>query len=325
MDQAPSPPLTRDYDGGISAVDTRLVREEMAASFLIVEGGRAAFVETGTARATVGLLAALDARGVARGDVDWVIVTHAHLDHAGGAWRLLEALPNAKLVAHPRAAPHLIDPEKLIKGATAVYGEAEFERQFDRLEPVPESRVQIADEGDVIELDGRPLSFMDSPGHANHHFCMWDETTRGWFTGDTFGLSYREFDTERGPFFFPTTTPIDFDPEAMHDSIERMLAREPDCVYLTHYGRVPNPATVAPELHRRIDETAAIAERHEHAGDDRVTRIHEDLEKWLWKELEEHGVTLPRERQRELLAVDLDLNAQGLDVWLKRRAKATAK
>lgn len=321
MDQAPSSPLTRDYDGGISAVDARLVREEMAASFLMVDGGRAAFVEAGTARATDGLLAALDARGVARENVDWVIVTHAHLDHAGGAWRLLEAVPNATLVAHPRAAPHLIDPEKLIKGATAVYGEAEFKRQFDRLEPVPESRVQIADEGDAIELDGRPLYFMDTPGHANHHFCVWDETTRGWFTGDTFGLSYREFDTDQGPFFFPTTTPIDFDPKAMHDSIERMLAFDPRCVYLTHYGRVDEPAAMAPALHRRVDEIAALAERHRDAGEDRPGRIHADMEAWLLDELAAHGVKLPVERQRELLAMDLELNAQGLEVWLKRREK----
>jgi len=321
MEPAPSPPLTRTYPGGVRAVDTGLLRPEMAASFLVTERGRAAFVEAGTAHSTPGLLAALKEAGRSPDEVDWVIVTHVHLDHAGGAGRLMRQLPNATLVVHPRGTRHMIDPSRLVKGATAVYGERAFAEQFGEIVPVPEERVRIAGEGDRIELAGRPLEFMDTPGHAKHHFCVWDERTRGWFTGDTFGLSYREFDTGTGPFLFPTTTPIDFDPEAMHESVNRLLSFAPECVYLTHYGRVDDPAALAPDLHRRIDAIAAIGERHADAGGNREARIRSDMEHWLLEELAAHGVSLPEDEQRRLLAMDLDLNAQGLDVWLSRREK----
>lgn len=320
MDPAPELPPIRRYSGGIAAVDTRLVRPEMAASFIMTEGDRAAFIEAGTARATAGLLEALESLEIPRDRVDYVIVTHVHLDHAGGAGRLIRHLPNARLVVHPRGARHMIDPSRLIQGATAVYGEAEFQRQFDTLEPVPEERVVVAEDGDTLELAGRRLEFLDSPGHAKHHFCVWDARTRGFFTGDTFGLSYREFDTERGVFIFPTTTPIDFDPEAMHASIERMLAFEPECLYLTHYGRVDDPASLAPVMHRRIDAIADIARHHAGAGDERYDRIYRDMEDYLLDELAAHGVKLPLDEQKRLLAMDLQLNAQGLVVWLDRQS-----
>jgi len=322
MDSAPRLPSLRHYPGGITAVDTRLARQEMAASFLMQQDGRAAFVEAGTARATDGLLAAMAHLDIAPEQVDYVIVTHVHLDHAGGAGRLMRHLPNATLVVHPRGAKHMIDPSRLIKGATAVYGELEFERQFDTLDPVPEDRVLIADDGDRLDLGGRRLEFIDSPGHAKHHFCVWDPATRGFFTGDTFGLSYREFDTERGVFIFPTTTPIDFDPDAMHASIKRVLSYGPDCLYLTHYGRVDDPASLAPAMHRRIDALADIARRHEAAGDDRFERIYADMKAYLLEELSDHGVRLPREEQERLLELDLRLNAQGLVVWLDRRSES---
>lgn len=320
MDSATDLPSVRRYAGGIAAVDTRLVRPEMAASFIMTEGGRAAFVEAGTARATSGLLRALEHLEISPEQVDYVIVTHVHLDHAGGAGRLMRHLPGARLVVHPRGARHMIDPSRLIKGATAVYGEAEFQRQFDTLDPVPEERVIVADDGDSLELAGRRLEFLDSPGHAKHHFCVWDPKTRGFFTGDTFGLSYREFDTDRGVFIFPTTTPIDFDPEAMHASIERMLTFDPECLYLTHYGRVEDPASLAPAMHRRIDALADIARQHADAGDSRYDRIYREMEQYLLDELAAHGVKLPADEQKRLLAMDLQLNAQGLVVWLDRQS-----
>lgn len=320
MDPAPDLPSIRRYSGGIAAVDTQLVRPEMAASFIMTEGDRAAFVEAGTARATEGLLKALEHLEISPDQVDYVIVTHVHLDHAGGAGTLMKHLPAARLVVHPRGARHMIDPSRLIQGATAVYGEAEFKRQFDTLEPIPEDRVLVADDGDSIELAGRRLEFLDSPGHAKHHFCVWDDKTRGFFTGDTFGLSYREFDTDQGVFIFPTTTPIDFDPQAMHDSIERMLAFNPRCLYLTHYGRVDDPGLLAPAMHRRIDAMADIARGHGDAGEKRYAWIYRDMERYLLEELAAHGVTLPESEQRRLLAVDLQLNAQGLVVWLDRQS-----
>lgn len=322
MDQAAHTPVTRIYPGGIRAIDTQLKRAELAASFLMIEAERGAFIEAGTGHSPPGLLAALDAAGIAREHVDYVIVTHVHLDHTGGAGALMEALPDATLVVHPRGERHVNDPSKLIRGASAVYGEAELYRQFGDIKPTPQDRILIAQDGDCIELAGRPLRFVDTPGHAKHHFCVWDEKTRGWFTGDTFGISYREFDTQNGPFIFPTTTPIDFDPDAMHASIDKLMAREPECVYLTHYGRVDHPEQLAPNLHRRVDALAAIAKSH--ANDpQREAKIYQAMQDWLLDELAEHGVTLPVDQQKALLELDLDLNTQGLIVWLERSKPAS--
>ncbi len=232
------PPFVADLGHGVHAVDTAFHRDRFDAAYLIVHEGRAAFVDTGTNHAVPRLLAALDALAVPRSAVDYVIPTHVHLDHAGGVGALMRELPSARCVVHPRGARHLIDPAVLYQGALAVYGQAEMDRSYGQLIGVAPERVTTTSHGQVIELGRRPLLFHDTPGHARHHHCVWDEATRGWFTGDTFGLSYREFDTARGPWIVPTSTPVQFDPEALVRSIDGLLARDPACMYLTHFGRV---------------------------------------------------------------------------------------
>jgi NAD(P)-dependent dehydrogenase (short-subunit alcohol dehydrogenase family) len=217
------PAFTQDLGDGIVAIDTGFHRDRFDAAYLMHEGGRAAFIDTGTNFALPRLLATLDALGLARDAVDWVIPTHVHLDHAGGAGALMQALPAATMLVHPRGAPHMIDPAKLYAGALAVYGQAEMDRSYGALVPVPAARVRISGDGMAITLAGRALRLIDTPGHARHHHCVWDERSRGWFTGDTFGLSYREFDTDAGPWIVPTSTPVQFDPEALARSIVRLL------------------------------------------------------------------------------------------------------
>src|SRR5690606_7826668 len=115
---------------GIHTIDTAFQRDHFDAAYLIVENGRGAFVDCGTNRSVPNLLAALSSAGLRPDDVDWLLVTHVHLDHAGGAGALMAGLPKARLVVHPRGARHMIDPSKLIAGATAVYGEAEMQRSY---------------------------------------------------------------------------------------------------------------------------------------------------------------------------------------------------
>ena len=179
---------------GIHAIDTGYVRPGFDAAYLVVEAGRGAFIDCATNHSVPVLLAALAQAGLAPADVDWLVLTHVHLDHAGGAGALMRHLPNARLVAHPRAAPHMVDPARLAAGATAVYGEAEFARHYGELVPVPSGRVVVAADGHEVDLAGRALRCIDTPGHARHHQCVWDARSRSWFTGDTFGLSYRELD-----------------------------------------------------------------------------------------------------------------------------------
>jgi glyoxylase-like metal-dependent hydrolase (beta-lactamase superfamily II) len=310
-----------DYDHGISAIDTGFFRPRFDASHLIVENGRAAFVDTGTNYSVPRLLAALQEKQLAVEAVDWVLLTHVHLDHAGGAGLLMQQLPNARAVLHPRAAPHMIDPGKLIAGATAVYGAEEVQRSYGEIVPIPEQRIDIANDGHVVELGGRRLECLDTPGHARHHYCIWDARSRGFFTGDTFGLSYREFDTDKGPFILPTSTPVQFEPDALHASIERMIGYAPQQMFLTHYSRVTDVERLARDLHAQIDAMVAIARRH--AGDpERHRRIADDLAALYIARAAAHGCDFDAARVRDLLAMDIELNAQGLEVWLDRRKAA---
>ncbi len=302
---------------GITVIDTGLQRPCFAASHLVVENGRAAFIDVGTSFSAPLLLAALEAKGLDAGAVDYVILTHVHLDHAGGAGQLMSRLPQARLVVHPRGARHMVDPARLWAGAAAVYGEEPLRRTYGSLLPVEARRVIEAPDGFRLELAGRPLLFLDTPGHARHHVCIWDEVSRGMFTGDTLGLCYPELAGARGAFVLPTTTPVQFEPEALHLSIERLLGFEPQALYLTHYSRVGEPARLARDLHRRVDQLVALGRAQDGQGD-RSAGLRAGIEQLVLGWLREHGTVLGPERQRELLAIDVELNAQGLESWLDR-------
>jgi len=306
---------------GIHVIDTGFHRPVFDASYLMVEQGRAAFVDTGTNHSVPRLLAALDAAGLAPGDVDYVIATHVHLDHAGGAGLLMQQLPAARLVVHPLGARHLINPAMLIASACRVYGEPEVTRSYGQVVGVAAERVLRTTDDMTLELAGRPLKFLDTPGHARHHHCIWDERSRGFFTGDTFGLSYREFDTADGrAWIMPTTTPIQFEPESMRRSIQRMVAYGPASLYLTHYGRVGDVPRLAELLLGQMDAMVALAvalpnDAARHAALMRgFGQIH-------LNSLRTHGCTLPDAQILDLLALDLELNAQGIAVWLNRRTR----
>lgn len=306
---------------GIHTIDTAFQREHFDAAYLIVENGRGAFVDCGTNHSVPLLLSALDGAGLSPGDVDWLIVTHVHLDHAGGAGLLMQHLPNACLAAHPRAAPHLIDPSKLIAGATAVYGDDEMQRSYGQILAVDEQRVQVVEDGQVLLLAGRALEFIDTPGHARHHHCLWDERSRSWFTGDTFGLSYRELDSDKGAFVIPTSTPVQFEPEKLKASIARMVARDPQWMYVTHYGRVGNVQRLAEDLYAQIDAMAEIGRQYDGLPD-RHQRMKDALAALYLQRAREHGCRLDDAGVEQVLRMDIELNAQGLASWLDRDKRA---
>lgn len=312
-------PYLQALGDGLYAIDTGFQRPRFDAAYLMVEGGRAAFIDTGTNFAVPRLLAALDALGVPVDAVDYVIPTHVHLDHAGGVGLLMQSLPRATALIHPRGARHLIDPTALYTSALAVYGAEEMARSYGVLQGIAAERVRSPADGETIELAGRPLRFADTPGHARHHHCIWDERTRGWFTGDTFGLSYREFDTAHGPWVLPTSTPVQFEPEALRQSIERLLAAEPLCMYLTHYSRVGDVARLAGLLFEQIDAMVALALPLREAPDRHVA-LTGALAALYRAQLQRHGVA-DLDAGLAALAMDIELNAQGLAVWLDRSAR----
>ena len=180
-----------DYGQGISAIDSVYDRRMQTAIHLMVERGRAAIIDTGTANAAPHVLKALAAKGIAPEAVDYVILTHVHLDHAGGAGELMRRFSNARLTVHPRGARHMIDPSRLIAATVAIYGEEEMRRTYGEVLAVPRERVIETPEGHTLELAGRELLFLDAPGHARHHAVIRDSRTGHFFVGDNFGLSYR--------------------------------------------------------------------------------------------------------------------------------------
>jgi glyoxylase-like metal-dependent hydrolase (beta-lactamase superfamily II) len=310
---------TADLPFGITVIDSGLVRPGVAASYLVREGQQAAFIETGPAHAVPALLQALALHGLAREEVAYVVVTHVHLDHAAGAGALLAALPRAKLVVHPRGVRHLVDPSRLLAGATEVYGAETVQERFGLVVPAPAERVMAAGDGFVLELGARRLAVIDTPGHALHHFVLFDERSRGLFSGDAFGLHYAALDGPTGPFVFPTTTPVQFDPQGMHASIDRLIATGAERVYFTHFGPIEGGvAEVGDELHRLVDAYVELAERSAGAPS-RQAALEGGMQELLLGELARHGCPLSLDRQRELLAMDVTLNAQGLAVWLDKR------
>ena len=310
-------------DHGIIAVDTDYVRPTLDASHLIIESGRAAFVDTGTNKSVPLLLDALQQENIDAADVDYVFLTHVHLDHAGGAGELLTHLPNAKAVVHPRGARHLREPEKLIQGTIAVYGQERFDEIYGGVTAISADRMIVVDDLQQFELAGRSLQCFFTEGHARHHYCLWDPASLGVFTGDSFGVSYRELDTEKGAFIFPSSTPVDFDPAEAHKSVDRIMAHEPEQLYLTHYSRVTDLSRLADDMHHGIEFYAWLATGH--ANDrHRTEAIKHGMYDYFLLRLQTHGFNGGPDRVHEILDFDINLNTMGLEVWLDRNATNVA-
>lgn len=313
------------HTDGVHTVESGYGRPQLAAVHLVVHDGRAAVVDTGSNAAVPRVLGALAALGVAPEAVEWVMLTHIHLDHAGGAGSLMCALPEAKLLVHPRGVRHMIDPARLWEGTAAVYGAERAFEFYGHLVPVPAERIVPATDGLEFDLGARRFRVFDTPGHALHHICIWDAGAQAFFTGDAFGLSYRELDVDGRAFVVPTTTPTQFDPEAMHASIDRLLSMRPQAMYLTHYGRVVDVERLGADLHRLIDTMVAVARAARGEGVARHVEILAGLEQVMREETARQNWALDEEPALELLRMDLELNAQGLGVWLDRPGAAAER
>jgi glyoxylase-like metal-dependent hydrolase (beta-lactamase superfamily II) len=310
------PRLTKFADG-ITAVDTEYVRPQMDASHVVVAGTRAAIVDTGPNSAVPLILAALEQLGIERDAVELLFLTHVHLDHAGGAGQLMRHLPRATAVIHPRGAPHMIDPAKLIAGSRAVYGDEAYSRLYGEIVALDRERIVIAQDGQRFELGDRMFECVHTPGHALHHQAIVDHGAVSIFTGDTFGLSYREFDTAKGPWIIPTTTPTQFDPAQLKASIVRLMQFRPRRLYLTHYSEVGQCARLANDMYEAIDDFVRIARA---SGADQA-RMRFGLRDWAHSSLRDHGCTMSIDAIDSILDKDFELNASGLAHWLEREAR----
>jgi glyoxylase-like metal-dependent hydrolase (beta-lactamase superfamily II) len=299
---------------GITCIDAAYVQHGMACFYLLEEGGECAVLETGTCHSVPALQRLLNARGIAPEQVRYIIPTHVHLDHAGGAGAMMAMCPAAQLLVHPRGAKHMADPERLIAGAVAVYGQELFTQLYGSVVPVDLHRMRQMEDGATVSLAGRELEFRHTRGHAEHHLCVWDETSRGWFSGDMFGVSYPWCRFPAGDFVLPSTTPSQFNPEAYLASLEFLGSRRPQRMYLTHYGALDYSPMLAQLLAHQIDAYCELAS----AESDHPERLQQRLTDYTLELLHQFGASLDEAELRRHLAFDMQLNAQGLKLWRQR-------
>lgn len=310
--QRPDTPTVEALEHEIWRIDTAYVAPGTAACYLIKDGDEYALIEAGTGLSVRPILEALASLNVARERLRFVIPTHVHLDHAGGVGGLMRALPNARLYVHPRGLRHMIDPGRLLAGAQAVYGAEAFARANGEILSTPQDRAFAAEDGCRLQLGTRTLELRDAPGHARHHLVVWDARSKGFFTGDVFGLCYPQLEAGGRPFIVPTTTPVQFDPEAWQQTLQMMQSYAPMRMYLTHYGAVGDVERLGGELANRVEEHAALGRQHANLSEEDLARVLGDA---LYAHYRTQGGGLERAAFNQVLQMDLALNAQGLLHW----------
>ncbi|MCP4391889.1 MAG: MBL fold metallo-hydrolase [Gammaproteobacteria bacterium] len=300
---------------GIYCIDALYVKADVASIYLLQQADEVAIIETGTYHSMENVLATLEALGIADSQVRYVIPTHVHLDHAGGAGAMMQRFEQASLIIHPRGARHMIDPEKLIAGTVAVYGQDLFDRLYGRIEPIAEDRVIVGQDLDRYHLGTRELVFIDTPGHARHHFCIYDETSSGVFTGDTFGICYDPMKHLSGGLL-PSCPPTQFDPTALRESVNRIMNFAPERLFLTHYGELANPAAQLTSFNRWIDEYVDLCSRMSPADQ----KAEQTLENALMQTVLDRLLPAGNGRREiaKILQNDIKLNAQGLAHWWRQ-------
>lgn len=310
-----------DLGNGVYMID--LVDPEPGrSSCYILKGEKNAIIEVGSSHAQPRIMEGIAKVGLQPADIDYVIVTHIHLDHSGGLGSIMPLLPNATAVCHPRAARHLIDPSRLIAGAAAVYGD-ELERIFGTILPVPEERLIIREDGEQIDLgSGHLLTFYDTPGHARHHFSIHDPAARGIFTGDTIGVRYVKsltgWDFE---CIFPSTSPSEFDRHAVMVSCEKLEALNPERIFHTHFGPTEPASEAFARTRKTVDDYDQMA-RDAFAAGATDAELAEKIREYIRADLAKEGHLV-----QDLSGIELDikLNAQGLLFVLEReQAKKNA-
>jgi len=311
----------------IVAVDTHYLNPERMASYLVHEEGRAVFLDVGPETGVHYLLEALGELGIPPGNVDYVVVTHAHLDHAAGTASLLEHCPNAKMVAHPKAARHLVAPERLIAGSKAVYGEDLFHQLYGEVSAVPEDRVVTVADNETLAWGGRDWHFRHTLGHASHHIVIHDPKTSCVFTGDSYGIGRSSLYRSGPPFLACSSPPPEFDAEEALKSVDIILEFGADWVAPAHFGLQPLTPESGEVIKRSIRAMGKIVDDALEAGledgalasfiDSRVRAASQD-------QLERCGVEHPEE-DRAWLEADVALNIMGLSVAVSRRRNAAEK
>lgn len=303
----------------IYTVDALYYQPNLASIHLVHSNNRVALIDTGTQYSVSQVLSALEELNLGYDNVDYIILTHIHLDHAGGAGALMQLCKNAQLVVHAKGAKHMSDPSKLIAGASAVYGEKQFNALYGDILPVDAQRIISPNDNSSLELAGRKLTFIDTPGHANHHHCIIDEQTNSVFTGDTLGVAYKALRNDQHAFVMPTTTPVQFNPDALHTSIDRVMSYQPKTLYLTHYSAITPTARIIAGLHEQIDDYVMLTQKAADDGEQFADSLTNELSNYLIRRCMNEVSGIDEATAKHWIDLDATLNAQGLVFWWQNR------
>ncbi|NIK11425.1 MBL fold metallo-hydrolase [Alkalibacillus almallahensis] len=283
----------------------------------IIQDEALTVIETSASPSVPFLIEGLEAIGEAPENVKHIIVTHVHLDHAGGVGLLLQSCPNATVHVHPRGKRHLADPTKLVQGARAVYGE-QFDELFDPVLPVPEDQLVEQEDGSELTIGSRTLTFYDTPGHAKHHLSIHDSKANAIYTGDTIGVYYPHLLPYGETFVLPSTSPNQFDPEAMLESLRRIEALEVDAIHFGHFGRSSEPQVVYELMRDWLPIFLELSkEAMKREPDHQVEAVHQALFDRVAAHLDGLGVAREDEVY-QLLEMDMSVCALGLVDYLKK-------
>ncbi|HLE54366.1 MAG TPA: MBL fold metallo-hydrolase [Thermoplasmata archaeon] len=285
--------------------DIRMFQQDAFGAVYLIDDDRKAIVETGTSWEVPRILEAVRAFGLKTEDVDALIVSHIHLDHAGGAGFLLESMPRAKVYVHEKGYKHLADPTKLLASAQAALGaESEY---FGTMVPIAEKRLVSVMDGDRLDLGKHELVFLDSPGHAPHELTILDEANRCVYTGDAAGLYF-----PGDEILMPVTPAPAFDLEKNLQTFERLLSLEPRALLFSHYGPHRRPKEAIESMMAAYPAWARLVR-------EKLPAIGED---GVLKELYEMSCRAAKRYSREFLERRIRVSITGLAAYHERMEHA---
>lgn len=314
-------PYIQQINSTLYCIDCHDLERKNRTGSYVFKGEKTTLIETSASPSIPYILKGLQQLDINPQDIDHIIVTHIHLDHAGGAGLLLQHSPNATLIVHPKGARHLADPSRLIAGARAVYGD-DFDHLFNPIVPISEDRIKVVADGEQLQIQDRTFTFYHTPGHANHHIAIHDSVTNGIFTGDTAGIYYRELANEPFDLIMPSTSPSQFDPKAMLKSIQMFSDLKASSIFFGHYGQNNNPEDVYAQVRfwlpifmaegkKAMEKPLSFEERVQETTNSLMTISTEFLlSKGLTKE---HPVF-------EILSLDLSVSSMGIIDYLTKNA-----
>ena len=302
---------------GIRGIDTLMCGREKATSAYLVEADEPALVETGPTTSVPAVLNGLSALGIGAADLAHIIVTHIHLDHAGGAGALAPHFPGATVWVHERGAPHLADPGKLVASAARIYGEEALREMFGPVEPIPRERLRSLTDGDTVPLGDRAIEAIYTPGHASHHVCLLDDATQSIFVGDALGVFLPDVRILR-----PATPPPEFDLELAVESIERVAERRPSRLLFSHFGPTEEVTDICRLATQRIKGWAEIVEEALTETQDVVEVVRILRERTAEEMGPAAGTEYEAVQDRYEVLSSYEMNALGLMRYLKKRREA---